>query len=73
MILVPPFLIADEDENGNPIGIHFELQTVGPNSGPLTIELRHEPNKDAEGASEGNSDNAGGETDISVTFGVEVQ
>lgn len=64
---------TDQDENGNPIGIGFELETGEAGSGSLTIVLRHEPNKDAEGVSEGNIENAGGETDISVTFGVEVQ
>lgn len=63
----------DKDEKGNPVGIRFELQTTGPGSGSLTIALRHEPDKKAEGVSQGNIENAGGETDISVTFGIEVQ
>lgn len=64
---------ADQDENGNPIGIDFELETAEPKNGSLTVVLRHEPDKNANGVSEGNMENAGGETDIFVVFGIEVQ
>ncbi|HET8839549.1 MAG TPA: type 1 periplasmic binding fold superfamily protein [Flavobacteriaceae bacterium] len=64
---------ADADENGNPIGILFNLQTGNPSSGSLTIVLRHEPNKLAEGVQNGEIENAGGETDLSVTFGITVE
>lgn len=66
-------LYLDQDENGNPIGLQFELTTTDSANGSFTVILRHEPNKNASGVSEGNIENAGGETDISVTFGVEVQ
>jgi len=39
----------------------------------VTITLRHEPAKDATGVSDGDITNAGGETDISVNFPVEIQ
>ena len=42
-------------------------------SGTITVTLRHEPNKDAAGVSSGDIANAGGETDIEVTFNVEIQ
>ena len=51
----------------------FTLTTGDAASGNITIILRHEPVKDAEGVSDGDITNAGGETDISVTFPVVVQ
>ncbi len=64
---------ADMDNNGNPIGLSTLVTTTNASSGTLTIILRHEPNKDASGVSDGDISNAGGETDIEVTFDVEVQ
>ncbi len=63
----------DTDVNGNPVGISSLLTTMDAATGTLTIVLRHEPNKDASGVSTGDITNAGGETDIEVTFNVEVQ
>jgi hypothetical protein len=65
---------ADFDSNGNPVGLEFTLNTsavVG--SGTITITLRHEPNKDAAGVSDGDITNAGGATDMEATFAIEVQ
>lgn len=70
------FTYNDSDSEGNPIGISFSFQSVNTNdsiNGTITITLRHEPNKDGEGVSEGNITNAGGDTDIQVTFNVTVQ
>jgi hypothetical protein len=70
------FTYNDLDSEGNPIGISFSFQSVNtsdPINGTITITLRHEPNKDGEGVSEGNIANAGGDTDIQVTFNVTVQ
>ena len=64
---------VDQDANGNPIGINTELTTGDAGSGTLTITLRHEPDKNATGVSGGDIMNAGGETDIEVTFDVEVR
>lgn len=64
---------ADQDANGSPIGIDFLLGTSAPSAGSMTIILRHEPNKSAEGVKNGNIENAGGETDISVTFPITVE
>jgi hypothetical protein len=55
------------DSAGNPLGITFLLNTEGASSGGLTFTLRHEPNKPNTGL-----ENAGGETDIAVTFNVAV-
>nr|WP_321245065.1 type 1 periplasmic binding fold superfamily protein [uncultured Psychroserpens sp.] len=64
---------ADMDGDGNPVGLAFTLTTGDVGTGNLTITLRHEPSKSAEGVSDGNIANAGGETDIAVTFPIVVQ
>lgn len=66
-------LYTDQDKNGNPIGLHFELKTNASGEGAFNVVLRHEPDKTAPGVKEGNIENAGGTTDISVNFEVEVQ
>lgn len=63
----------DKDENDNPIGLATRLTTGGAADGTMTIILRHEPDKDAADVAAGNIANAGGETDIEVTFDVSVQ
>lgn len=59
---------ANFDGDGNPLGTQFILETGMPSSGGLTFTLRHEPNKPNTGL-----ENAGGETDIEVTFDVTVE
>jgi len=63
----------DMDINDNPIGIATIISTNEAATGTITVILRHEPNKSASGVSSGDITNAGGETDIEVTFDVEVQ
>jgi len=63
----------DQDDNGNPVGLSTTLTTGAAASGTMTITLRHEPDKTATGVSSGDISNAGGETDIEVTFTVAVQ
>lgn len=63
----------DQDSDGNPLGLSTQLTTGSASSGQLTITLRHEPNKSASGVSEGNLTNAGGQTDIEVTFALNVE
>ena len=63
----------DQDADGNPLGISSTLNTGAAASGTLTIILRHEPDKFASGVSGGDITNAGGETDIEVTFPIDVQ
>ncbi len=62
----------DEDGNGNPLGLATTITTGEPGSGTLTVTLRHEPAKDAAGVADGDITNAGGETDIEVSFDIEV-
>lgn len=64
---------ADADDDGNPIGLASTLTAGDASAGTLTITLRHEPDKSAEGVAGGDMTNAGGETDIEVTFNVAVQ
>ena len=59
---------GDADSQGNPLGLSFILNTGVASSGGLTFTLRHEPNKPNTGL-----ENAGGETDIEVTFDVTVE
>ncbi len=63
----------DTDGDGNPLGLATSLVTQAAGSGTLTITLRHEPNKDGVGVSEGDITNAGGETDIEVAFPVTIE
>lgn len=63
----------DQDADGNPIGLSSSISTGEAASGTLTVTLRHEPAKTAEGVAAGNIDNAGGETDIEVSFPIDVQ
>jgi hypothetical protein len=54
---------TDTDSDGNPIGVQFILLTGSAGSGDFTVILRHEPMKPNNGL-----DDAGGATDIYVTF-----
>ena len=63
----------DLDADGNPLGINSTLITGAAASGTLTIILRHELDKFGVGVSGGDISNAGGETDIAVTFPIDIQ
>jgi hypothetical protein len=63
---------SDADENGDPIGLNVDLTTGAACSGQLTVTLRHQPNKTAASVMDGDITNAGGETDIEVTFDVTI-
>ncbi len=63
----------DTDMNGKPIGLKSILNANTASSGQLKIILIHEPDKDAQGVSDGDPTNAGGETDLEVTFDVDIQ
>ena len=63
---------ADADGDGNPIGLENDAVTTTVSTGSLTVTLRHEPDKDGEGVASGDITNAGGETDIEVTFNMEI-
>lgn len=67
------FAYEDVDGNGNPVGLSSIFTTGDASTGTLTVELRHEPNKEAEGVSNGDPANAGGETDIQATFDVVIE
>lgn len=63
----------DKDSNNHPIGLSTMIATTEVGSGTITVILRHEPDKSADGVADGDITNAGGETDIEVTFDVEVR
>lgn len=63
----------DQDGNRQPIGLKTNLMATNTGEGTITITLRHEPNKAATGVADGEIANAGGETDIAVTFEINVQ
>ena len=58
----------NNDGNGQPLGTAFAI-TPTQGSGTLTVMLRHLPTK----PNNGNPDTAGGETDVLVSFSVNVQ
>lgn len=67
-------IYKDEDANGKPIGLAYTLTTRGAATGNyLSITLKHLPNKSAMGVSGGDITNAGGATDVFVTFPIDVE
>jgi len=73
---------ADEDEDGLPVGLDNSITTLAVGSGALTVTLRHmplendQPIKDsgtAEDVAGGGFGAIGGETDLQVTFNLEVE
>jgi len=66
-------IYTDMDADGNPIGITSTLTTNDATIATLTIVLKHEPEKTAAGVQDGDITNAGGETDIEVTFNVAIE
>ena len=63
----------DVDADGKPVGLETTLTTLEASTGTLTIVLRHEPNKSADGVADGTITNAGGETDIEVSFAMVIE
>lgn len=61
------------DGSSDPVGLEFVLTTGTTSRGNLTITLRHEPNKEGAGVSQGDITNAGGETDFTATFNISLQ
>jgi hypothetical protein len=64
---------SDTDVNGKPIGLATTWTVGGAGVGTMMVTLRHEPDKDAAGVSNGDITNAGGETDIEVNFPLVVE
>lgn len=67
------FAYGDADDDGNPIGVASVFTTGEASEGTLTVILRHEPNKSAEGVKDGDIANAGGETDVQAIFNVVIE
>jgi len=64
---------ADADSNGQPVGLISSGVTGAASTGTLMVTLRHQPDKNGANVTAGDITNAGGETDITVTFPVTVQ
>lgn len=64
---------ADKDPNWNYIGMATYAKCNENSTGKLTVTLRHKPNKSAAGVQNGDITNAGGETDVEVTFNVVIE
>jgi len=67
------FEYSDKDKNGNPIGLTTLVKTKDIFNGNLTVTLKHEPDKNANGVKNGDKTNAGGQTDIEVTFPLSIK
>lgn len=61
---------ADADGNGQPVGLQSVWNIGAASSGTIAVTLRHGPDKSAAGVSAGDITNAGGESDIEVSFPV---
>lgn len=65
------FEYTDEDQNGNPIGLKFKFTpSANTQSGLLNVILKHNPNKWGKNVSIGDLTNAGGATDLEISFPV---
>lgn len=67
------FSYGDQDDQGNPLGLKTNWATGVSGAGTLKVILRHEPEKNAAGVSDGDITLAGGETDIEVEWPVVIQ
>lgn len=66
-------IYMDNDGAGYPLGIKSQFTTKKWGDYTLQVILRHQPDKNAEGVSDGDPTNAGGETDIEVNFSVYIR
>jgi len=64
---------ADTDADNNPIGIMLTLNTGDASMGSMVVTLRHLLDKNGTGVSDGDITNAGGDTDVEVTFPITIQ
>lgn len=67
------FNYADSDINNKPVGYKAYAYTQQSSSGILRVVLRHEPDKAAPGVADGDSEKAGGSTDIAADFQIVIQ
>lgn len=67
------YAYGDQDGDGNPLGLTGTVTTGAASAGNLVLTLLHEPDKSAAGVSAGDPTNAGGESDVEITFNVTIQ
>jgi len=60
---------TDVDDDGNPVGLKTLVTTGDAATGTITAILKHEPTK----PNDGTTADAGGSTDVEVSFSIEVQ
>jgi len=63
----------DADDDNNPLGIATTITTGAPGSGNMVVVLRHLLDKFAEGVADGDITNAGGDTDVEVSFPIVIE
>jgi len=63
-----PINYQDEDENGLPIGLETSWTSGSAASGSFRVVLKHQPDLKSE-----TSDSSEGDTDLDITFSIEVQ
>ncbi|MBX2843119.1 MAG: hypothetical protein KTR26_15225 [Flammeovirgaceae bacterium] len=56
-----------------PVGLKGNIQAINTGSGTLTLTLKHEPDKEAAGVSDGDITLSGGESDIEASFNITIQ
>lgn len=64
---------ADADGNGQPVGLSTTWTIGAASNGTMVVTLRHQPDKGATGVAAGDITNAGGDTDIELTFPVVIE
>ena len=63
----------DEDDNGMPVGLQSQLNTIDSiSTGFFRVTLRHLPDKFATNVAQGDITNANGETDIEIDFPIKL-
>lgn len=62
------FEYADSDSDNFPVGLENTVTTGQSSTGNVTVILRHFPDKSAENVPDGDITNAGGGTDLEITF-----
>jgi len=67
------FTYTNFDDDNNPLGTEFTVEATGAGNGSVTFTLRHLLDKFADGVANGDITNAGGDTDLMVTFDVEAE
>lgn len=66
------FNYSDKDKDNRPLGLLWTATTGAASTGTLRVVLKHKLDKAATGVASGDLTNAGGDTDVDVTFNVTI-